>query len=29
MRFLEGLPMSGEDREKLYCGNANRLGIRV
>jgi len=29
MRFLEGLPISGAEKEKIYHGNADQLGIHV
>jgi predicted TIM-barrel fold metal-dependent hydrolase len=29
MEFLEGLPLSQKDREKIYHGNASQLGIVV
>jgi predicted TIM-barrel fold metal-dependent hydrolase len=29
MEFLEGLPLSQKDREKIYHGNASQLGIAV
>jgi predicted TIM-barrel fold metal-dependent hydrolase len=29
IEFLEGLPLSQTDREKIYHGNASQLGIVV
>lgn len=29
IRFIEGLPLSPEEREQIYSGNAGRLGITV
>jgi predicted TIM-barrel fold metal-dependent hydrolase len=29
IRFIESLPLSGDEKEKIYHGNASRLGIRV
>jgi predicted TIM-barrel fold metal-dependent hydrolase len=29
LQFLEGVPMSNSDREKIYSANAKQLGITV
>lgn len=29
IRFIEGLDLSEVDREKIYCGNASRLGVQA